>query len=852
MTIKRSGFRLWNVETGNEVRTFGGNPDNVTSVAISPDGRYVAGGIGGLGNDHTIWLWDTTTGTLVRRFDGHTSAIELVAFSDDGRFIVSSNGDDTARLWDTKAGALVHTFGGKTDRVLSVAVSPDGRSVATADFDKTVRLWDTESRAEIRRFVGHTDFVKSVAFSPDGKRLVSSGWDQTVRLWDVGTGRQIRIFKGNAVTVTFSPTGRYILVRLGSEETVRLWNVNTGAEVMKFDDGAVSMAFSPDGRAYASAWHNILLWNAETGRQIKIFDGDFRSVAFSPDGRYLAGGGRNIVLLDPRTGKEMKRFEGISGSIISLIFSHDGRYIAGGGTDGTIKLWDVASGKELCNLIALDENDWTVITPDGSFDGSPGAWKKLLWRYQGNTFDVTPVEAYFDDFYYPGLLSDIVSGKSPKAKLSLNNIDRRQLKVGFSVVGQPEGGRASDSRTIKVNIEVEESPDTDTIPEMAGRGSKWWPAGGARDLRLFRNGLLVKLWSGDLLAPNKNGCELQPPQKPKAPRRAICTANLPIVAGENNLTAYAFNHDNVKSSDATLTVKGAESLKRKGVAYILAVGVNNYADAEYNLTYAVPDAKDFSDEVKRQQDKLGNYGQVEVLSLNDKDATKANILKALADISAKIQPEDSLTIYFAGHGTAEGNRFYLIPHDLGYTGSREKLDDAGLKTILAHSISDEELEAAVEGIDAGQMLLVIDACNSGQALEAEEKRRGPMNSKGLAQLAYEKGMYILTAAQSYQAAKEAAKLGHGFLTYALVEEGLKTPAADREPKDGQVLLREWLDFATQRVPQMQEDEASKKRELEREKGSPPAKSATDETNIQRPRVFYRRETEPHPMVVARP
>ncbi len=69
-------------------------------------------------------------------------------------------------------------------------------------------------------------------------------------------------------------------------------------------------------------------------------------------------------------------------------------------------------------------------------------------------------------------------------------------------------------------------------------------------------------------------------------------------------------------------------------------------------------------------------------------------------------------------------------------------------------MSDLELETAVEGLDAQQVLLVIDACNSGQALEAEERRRGPMNSKGLAQLAYEKGMFILTAAQSYQAALE--------------------------------------------------------------------------------------------------
>jgi hypothetical protein len=79
-------------------------------------------------------------------------------------------------------------------------------------------------------------------------------------------------------------------------------------------------------------------------------------------------------------------------------------------------------------------------------------------------------------------------------------------------------------------------------------------------------------------------------------------------------------------------------------------------------------------------------------------------------------------IYFAGHGTAQASRFYLIPHDLGYAGGRDAIDDAGLKTILDHSVSDIELEAAIEKIDAGQLLMVIDACNSGQArreLEAQ-------------------------------------------------------------------------------------------------------------------------------------
>jgi len=153
------------------------------------------------------------------------------------------------------------------------------------------------------------------------------------------------------------------------------------------------------------------------------------------------------------------------------------------------------------------------------------------------------------------------------------------------------------------------------------------------------------------------------------------------------------------------------------------------------------------------------------------------------------------------------------------------------------------------------MLMVVDACNSGQALEAEEKRRGPMNSKGLAQLAYEKGMYILTAAQSFQAALEAAQLGHGLLTYALVEEGLKTAVADNEPKDGVLVAREWLDFATERVPQMQQQKMNEGRgvgvEISFTEGEKDVQDP-QKRSVQRPRVFYRREMEASPLVIAKP
>jgi hypothetical protein len=300
--------------------------------------------------------------------------------------------------------------------------------------------------------------------------------------------------------------------------------------------------------------------------------------------------------------------------------------------------------------------------------------------------------------------------------------------------------------------------------------------------------------------------------------------------------------------------------------------VNEYANPAYNLKYATADARAFGEEVERQQRKLGHYQQIEVTALLDASATKANLLYALQRLSGagakapsgsppeleKIkaaEPEDAVIVYYAGHGTAQQQRFYLIPHDLGYQGKRTELDQQGLREILSHSISDLELEQAFEGMDAGVMLMVIDACNSGQALETEEKRRGPMNSKGLAQLAYEKGMYILTAAQSYQAALEAEQLGHGYLTYALVEEGLKSASADTEPKDGQVVVREWLDFATERVPKMQDAKMRQARDLKLAVAFVEGEekvTEVDKRSLQRPRVFYRREQEAEPLVVTKP
>jgi WD40 repeat protein/uncharacterized caspase-like protein len=865
-----STARIWDAASGSELRVLK-HPNIVTSVAFSPEGKQLASGCW----DYSVKIWDVGSGTNERTLTGHRETVWSVAFAPNGKTIASGSGDRSVRLWEAATGQVRQVLRGHVSQISSLILADKGRTLASHDYFDAVKIWDLSSGKDLRRLPhdedqsggllalgadrkivvdadqhglitlydsesvkplrtlkGHWLSINAVAFTPDGQTLASTGSDGTVKLWDLAAGRELQSIvlpKGdgyNGLALAFSADGKYLAC--GSNATdVKVWEVSTGKELYTkkiADNGFIrAVAFAPDG--------NLLVTNTGTAR-LTILNGingaELRTIGeklagpftLSADrkGVWVANADGTITLLNLADGARLRTLKGHSAAATSLVLSQDGKLLISGSTDSTIKLWDTDSNSELATLLTLDEKDWLVITPDGLFDGSPAAFGQILWRFSAAIHDVAPVEVFFGDFFYPNLLMDIVSGKRPRAIRDIAQKDRRQPQVNLTVTPGSDG-----AANLAVQIKIDNA------------------AAGAQDVRLFRNGSLVHVWHGDVLQ-GKTGITL--------------AGQVPVVAGDNQLTAYAFNRDNVKSSDATLVVKGAETLRRNGIAYVLAVGVNTYANHDFDLKYAVADAQDFSEEWRLQQTKLQTYARTEITSLKDTEATKASILKSLAGIKSQVKPEDAVVIYFAGHGTAQQNRFYLIPHDLGYEGGRDAIEEAGLKTILAHSISDLELETALEGVDAGQILMVIDACNSGQALESEEKRRGPMNSKGLAQLAYEKGMYILTAAQSYQAAQEASKFGHGFLTFALVEEGVKEGKADAEPKDGKVIVREWFDYATRRVPQLQMElmtEAQEKRGVTvvfvkgEEKVADPA-----ERNVQRPRVFYRRELEAQPLVVSKP
>ena len=216
--------RKWQVSV--EVRRFTGHTDGVTSVAISPDGRYALSG----SRDKTLRLWEVATGKEIRQFTGHTGGVWSVAFSPDGRYALSGSEDKTLRLWEVATGQEIRQFTGHHVGVNSVAFSPDGRYALSGSEDQTLRLWDVKTGQQVRRFTEKTDKILCVAFSPDGRYALSGSYDQfdkkhILRLWEVATGKEIRRFTGHTSgveSVAFSPDGRYALSG-SSDKTLRLW-----------------------------------------------------------------------------------------------------------------------------------------------------------------------------------------------------------------------------------------------------------------------------------------------------------------------------------------------------------------------------------------------------------------------------------------------------------------------------------------------------------------------------------------------------------------------------------------------------------------------------------------------------
>ncbi len=228
--------RLWDLEAGKELRRFTGHGNWVLHVAFSADGKQALSCSGGHwdlawknGPDPTARLWDVETGKEIKRFEGHTGLIFHAAFLPGEKLVVTSSTDRTVRLWDPKTGKEVRKLTGHTGEVWHTAVSPDGRHLLSGGMDRTLRLWDVKTGKELRVIKADMG-IAQVAFTPDGKRFATRSWfggDHGVRLWDLKSGQEVHRFlweAGAPSAFAISPDGKQ-MVSGDDRGQLRLWRM---------------------------------------------------------------------------------------------------------------------------------------------------------------------------------------------------------------------------------------------------------------------------------------------------------------------------------------------------------------------------------------------------------------------------------------------------------------------------------------------------------------------------------------------------------------------------------------------------------------------------------------------------
>lgn len=391
--------RLWEVQTGKEVRQFSGSappprgggggfvltsPDffgpETRALAFSPDGKRIAAAAGS-----TVRVWGAATGKELPLPVGHGRAPTAIVLSRDGRVAVSWGADQVVRRWEATTGKSLGAFPAPP-RTTRATLAPDSKTVALANGDGTIRLHDTATGKERNRLTGGGG-AAALAFTADGKTLAVRGNDNTIRLYDVAGGTEIRqialrpgpnpnrgtvIFLGGGGQgargpgLAFSPDGKLLVATAPAGgrnpgQALVLLDVAAGKELRKIasPQAVTSFAFAPDGRTLATenADRTITLWEVASGKErARLGKAPARGRRGNDDGRAFFTVAVDGMAIDqsPPAGP------------VGLAFSPDGRALAARGPDLSVHVWDVAAGKEVSRLQGhMGRVETVAFAPDG-------------------------------------------------------------------------------------------------------------------------------------------------------------------------------------------------------------------------------------------------------------------------------------------------------------------------------------------------------------------------------------------------------------------------------------------------------------------------------------------------------
>jgi WD40 repeat protein len=757
----------------------------------------------------TLKQYDISTGKLIRTYgedaiapivwETATNAMGIVMDglfdSPCGYFNCLQNGKVSAASFQHQANELMSVVGISADATITATYNQKAVQLYKAPiFDKPYISFSLDDK-----------HVAALGITPDNKKLVVA-YKNYIAVYDVLSGSLIKEISNsysgeqpkkdeypnheNGVC-SFSDDSRYVAVKVDATAVFDLQRNSCSGELYQGEIEAIRI--SADGKKLyfvnGESYNQGVTWceyNIENPapptqvnmnlslKEVQVSDDAVQKInaAISPDLNLIAYVRNNEIWVYNR--KEFVNTAFLKGheSYVRQV-----RWLANGilvssGNDNTIRFWDSKKGIEIAKLVMFTNGSWVIVTPNGQFDASEDAMKKLYY-VQG--IETIPLDNLYETFYTPNLLARILQNDAlPVPDVDVNKLAAPpKVKMTFDVarnlVVSDDVAKldwTNEAISVKVNAESIESP--------------------IDEIRLYLNGKLVDNASRNLVAEDDNVKSLSK------------TFTIKLAPGTNNFKAIALNKQRTESQPDETDVNyiPAKNIPVPAVdditLHLVIIGINNYKNPKYNLNYAKADATSFKEEMEQGNGTV--FAKTKLYFITDAEAMKASIENTFNMVIKEAKPQDLFIFYYAGHGVmsdaGDKKDFYIVPYDVTQLYGA---DDA----LAQKGISAKELQEFSKNIPAQKQLFILDACQSAGMIDAIAMR-GAAEEKAIAQLARSTGSHWLTASGSEQFASEFSQLGHGVFTYCLLQ-GLRGGAANG---DKQVTVNELKAYLEIQVPEL--------------------------------------------------
>jgi WD40 repeat protein len=374
--------RLWTMPAASRAREKLAIPigaGTIAALSFSATGNTLAAAC----SDGTVRLWRVTgTPRELHKLEGHAAAVTGVAYAPDNRTLISGGADWTVRSWDLSGAKPKERFTpwSHLSHVYGVDFSPDGQSLVSGSEDRIVRVWDlTRAEPRTRNFLkGDPIPIYCVAYSPDGKLVAAGGNSTKVRQWDAQTGRDkayLTPTPGAVYGLMYSPDGRLLYTRM--QKDLAVWDAYKGQDLRHFGIGDIFIncaALSPDGKRLLTGHGYYLmregkivykkdgtpeytdcflrLYETEEARELAVDKSHkvpIYTAAFLGDGRLAMSGAYEAALrrweVQPNALAPLTPWKAGTGYPQTIVPTPDGHAVLTRGLDGSLVVWDLATGK---------------------------------------------------------------------------------------------------------------------------------------------------------------------------------------------------------------------------------------------------------------------------------------------------------------------------------------------------------------------------------------------------------------------------------------------------------------------------------------------------------------------------